>query len=1136
MGLAAVVPAHAQQRATPGRSCGTTENNEAMQLELERLNPAYNRNARPAPAAGFQRPAVATYRIPVVFHVVHNGEAVGTGSNISATRIQEQLDRLNVDYAKLNTDAGSVPAAFQPVHADVQVQFALAQRDPNGLCFDGIDRVDRNAKGWTAPPYTNTYCNSTIKPGSFWDPTKYMNFWVVDLGGGLLGFAQFPDNTANLSGLSASGGAANTDGVVCLYSAVGNTTGAYNLGRTATHEVGHYLGLRHIWGDAACGDDFVGDTPTQNTSNYGCPAYPHVTCTNGANGDQFMNYMDYVDDGCMLMFSQGQKDRVQAVMGAGTPRRSSLNTSSALPPAVTITASTSTPVVCSGSTIFLSGTAPTGYTFSWTGPNGFTSTQQNPSVTNTTVASSGAYTFTATPTGGCPVSAIVSVTVRALTATPTLAASNGGLSCGTAPIVLTATPTGSQTATLINQNWNTGTTEAGWTTDNTGSASPKAGAVWATVTPAAGGGIDGTRYIAVDATPTNNSALTRVSLKSPVFSATSVSSLTLTFQHIFVFAAGDLGKVEISNDGGTTWTTLASYSANTGTAAVPAAASISLNSYAGQPNLQLRWNYSSNSGQSWSVDNMLVTGTIVNTYAWSLVSGDGMPATASTTNTLQVSPSQTSVYQVTVTAPNLCASVGSNITITVPTAVTWNGSAGDGAWANPSNWNPCVPTRVSSATIPSGLATPYPTITTAAEVASLTQNGPLTLSAGSLSLYGDHTGTGAFTQTGGTFVVAGLGTQTLRGLAYGPLTLSGTGTKNLAANATATGAVTLSGGTLVTGASTLTLNGSATLVETPASYVLGRVASTSTLTAGSSSNFQGLGLTIAVAAGGVSPGSTTAMRVTGTRLTNPAVPAYQGISRYFDVTPTVNVGLNLTLTLSYNAAAELSGLTESRLVTFRALNTAGPFERMAGTLNMAAGTVTVPNVNHLSVWTLADANAPLPVELTTFTATAAGASVRLAWATASEKNSERFDVERSGDGRDFARLGTVAAAGSSSSAHSYGFVDNQLPAGAALLYYRLKQVDADGSFSYSPVRSVALGGKAAAEAGLTLFPNPARSAATLTGAVPGTVVTVFDALGRLVTSASADAAGTAALVLPAGQATGVYVVRAGAKALRLVVE
>ena len=196
---------------------------------------------------------------------------------------------------------------------------------------------------------------------------------------------------------------------------------------------------------------------------------------------------------------------------------------------------------------------------------------------------------------------------------------------------------------------------------------------------------------------------------------------------------------------------------------------------------------------------------------------------------------------------------------------------------------------------------------------------------------------------------------------------------------------------------------------------------------------------------------------------------------------------------------------------------------------------TVPN--HFSEFYLgATPTTPLPVELTAFTATAAGpAAVRLAWATASEKNSAWFDVERSADGVAFARMGTVAAAGSSSAARSYELLDARLPAGAALLYYRLKQVDADGTFSYSPVRTVALAGAGAA-AGLALYPNPAHSAATLLGALPGAVVTVLDALGRPVASATADAAGTAALALPALLPAGVYVVRAGSRALRLTVE
>ncbi|MGI4866411.1 MAG: hypothetical protein ACRYFZ_20970 [Janthinobacterium lividum] len=192
--------------------------------------------------------------------------------------------------------------------------------------------------------------------------------------------------------------------------------------------------------------------------------------------------------------------------------------------------------------------------------------------------------------------------------------------------------------------------------------------------------------------------------------------------------------------------------------------------------------------------------------------------------------------------------------------------------------------------------------------------------------------------------------------------------------------------------------------------------------------------------------------------------------------------------------------------------------------------------DHFSEFYLTGASSPLPVQLTAFTATAAPsqAAVALAWTTASELNSAAFEVERSLDGRTFTRLGTVAAAGSSSSARSYGLLDAQLP-GAALLYYRLKQVDLDGTFRYSPVRAVTLSGAAA---GLSLYPNPAPGggAATLTGAQPGAVVTVLDALGRPVATVPADATGTATLVLPAGLATGVYVVRTGSQALRLTVE
>ena len=144
-----------------------------------------------------------------------------------------------------------------------------------------------------------------------WNASKYLNLWVCNLSGGVLGYAQFP------------GGAAATDGVVILTTAFGKGGSAaspFNLGRTATHEVGHWLNLRHIWGDANCGNDLVSDTPTQQTSNYGCPSFPHVTCSNGSNGDMFMNYMDYVDDRCMYMFSTGQSTRMNALFASGGAR------------------------------------------------------------------------------------------------------------------------------------------------------------------------------------------------------------------------------------------------------------------------------------------------------------------------------------------------------------------------------------------------------------------------------------------------------------------------------------------------------------------------------------------------------------------------------------------------------------------------------------------------------------------------------------------------------------------------------------------------------------------------------------------------------------------------------------------------
>jgi hypothetical protein len=262
--------------------------------------------------------------IPVVFHVVYRTAT----ENISDAQIMSQLTILNNDFRKLNTDWLNTPVPFQGLAADCEIQFCLAQQDPNGNPTTGIKRVLTSVTSFSS----NNAMKYTAQGGSdIWDRNRYLNIWVCNLGGGLLGYAQFP------------GGAAATDGVVINHNATGNVGTAafpYNKGRTATHEVGHWLNLYHIWGDdgTGCnGSDQVNDTPNQGGSNYGCPTFPKVSCANGVNGDLFMNYMDYTDDACMYMFTTGQKTRMDALFAAGGSRASLLTSNGCTPP---------TPVLC----------------------------------------------------------------------------------------------------------------------------------------------------------------------------------------------------------------------------------------------------------------------------------------------------------------------------------------------------------------------------------------------------------------------------------------------------------------------------------------------------------------------------------------------------------------------------------------------------------------------------------------------------------------------------------------------------------------------------------------------------------------------------------------------------------------------
>jgi hypothetical protein len=286
------------------RTCGTMVVHE----RLLRSDPSYLAGRVDSENRAFlfaRRPEVlgrtGVTVIPVVVHVVHNTAA----QNISDEQIKSQIDVLNRDYRKANPDVSNAPAPFLPLAADARVEFELATTDPSGNATDGITRTSTTTAGFTDDDKVKS---AATGGADAWPRDKYLNFWVCPLGGGLLGYAQFP------------GGPAATDGVVILHSAFGTTGTAaapFDLGRTATHEVGHWLNLRHIWGDdgGGCnGDDFVADTPNAADSNFGTPTFPHVTCANGPNGDMFMNYMDYTDDVAMFMFTAGQVTRMQAAL------------------------------------------------------------------------------------------------------------------------------------------------------------------------------------------------------------------------------------------------------------------------------------------------------------------------------------------------------------------------------------------------------------------------------------------------------------------------------------------------------------------------------------------------------------------------------------------------------------------------------------------------------------------------------------------------------------------------------------------------------------------------------------------------------------------------------------------------------
>lgn len=542
-------------------------------------------------ASGYKSSGVVRV-IPVVFHIIHEGGP----ENISRDQCVNQIDLLNLDFRRLNPDASNTPAVFQSLGADSEIEFRLATLDPNGNCTDGVVRV--------FSPLTNNARNN-VKALSYWPSNKYLNIWVVksieNTGGSsgiVIGFAQFP------------GGNALTDGVVLRHDytgEIGTASNSNNAGRTATHEVGHWLNLRHIWGDANCGSDFVTDTPTQQGPNQSnCPNWPSITCNNGPNGDMFTNYMDYTNGTCQNIFTIGQAARMNAALSSAVSGRSNLWSSNNLiatgttgaPGAVCVPIAEFTnniKYICEGTTINFTDGSWNGPVTSWQwdfpGGTPSSSTDQNPSVQYNTA---GTYNITLTVTNS---------------------AGSDSYTLNNAVVVM---PFAGQYAVPYSEGFET-TNFPGteWVVENGG------GNTWVKTSNAAHTGFSSV-YIN---NHTGNTSATTDEFITPTYNLSNVTSANLTFWLAFAVRSStstDQLRVFASTSCGQIWNirynktgTALSTAGIISTAFTPNASqwrqetvNISSSSYNNKPNVRFKFEYTQGTGNNIYIDDLNLTGTV----------------------------------------------------------------------------------------------------------------------------------------------------------------------------------------------------------------------------------------------------------------------------------------------------------------------------------------------------------------------------------------------------------------------------------------------------------------------------------------------------------------------------------------------
>lgn len=591
----------------PNRGCATAEvHNTQLQND-----PGFAEAVRQIDEHALQfannatnKSAQAIVNIPVVFHVVYNTAA----ENVSDAILMDQLRILNEDLRKMNSDSSKVPAIWKSMAADSEINLCLAQRDPLGNPTTGITRTSTTVTAFS----TNNAMKYTSQGGKdIWDRNQYLNIWVCDLGTSLLGYAQFP------------GGSAATDGVVIhyRYTGSGGATYPYDKGRTLTHELGHWLNLRHIWGDEnnCTGTDQVADTPNQQGENYGQIAPGTIitdNCQTAAPGVNWQNYMDYTDDASMYMFTNGQKTRMQALFATGGARASILNSLGCVPVAADDAAITgiSNPTGANCNTSFVpmvtlanKGTntltsvtitynvdGGTNSTFNWTGSlvTGSTVIVNLPSVT----VSAGSHTF------------------NAFTSSP-----NGGtdlLPANDAWAQSFVTPTSATAMGLPFTEGFTSTTfpPVNWTLYN-----PETPNTWSRVTVGGFGASTGSAKMD-NYTGTINISNRKDDLITPAISLSNAnSSLKMNFNLAYArYNEGyaDTFQIDISSDCGDSWTTVWKKGASaletkvpqttafTPTAAQWKADSVLLGSYAGLADVRFRFRNISGSGNNLYLDDI----------------------------------------------------------------------------------------------------------------------------------------------------------------------------------------------------------------------------------------------------------------------------------------------------------------------------------------------------------------------------------------------------------------------------------------------------------------------------------------------------------------------------------------------------